>query len=248
MGIIEKKSYPVMTLLKALVKNKYFWLMMVALTLYNMFTATGTINVYYYTRVLNSPVAYSISSIGALVFLLFIPAYLKITNKLGIRKALMFSCFATGIAAALRIIAPTSIPVYLIFSIASTIFLGPFSVCYMSLTAEIADWGEWKTGIPTQAMTCSLISVAGKLAVAIGTALVGYVLTATGYDGTQAVQPQSAITGLIVLGTVAGGAGYLLMSVCFYFIDIEKDKDVMYKELAKRRGMISENEESITTE
>lgn len=243
-GEAVKKAYPVKVLIVALIKNRYFWLLLIALSLYQLFAATGTINVYYYTRVLNNPTAYSISNLSSIVFLLFMPLYLIVTNKLGVRKAMLYSCLLAGILSMLRILAPTNVIVYVLLGFGSSLALGPFSTCYMSLTGEIADWGEWKTGIPTQAMVCSVTGLAGKISAGVGTTAITFVLARAGYDGALAVQPQSAITALVILGTIVGGIGYLLMALCIKFIDIHKDQEQMHKELDVKRGIVIVDEKA----
>lgn len=232
----SEKKVPLPILLKAALTNRYFWLMLIAMVMYNFFGATGSINTYYYTRVLNNVTALSISSLGSLIFLLFMPVYLIICNKMGVRRAMIASCLLTAIIAGIRILAPYSVPVYMGLGWLSTIALGPFSACYMSLTAEIADWGEWKTGIATQAIVCSLISVAAKIAGGLGNGVIGFILDRAGYDGMAEVQPQSAITALIILGTVAGALGYLIMAGCFHFIKVDKDQEQMHKDLEARKA------------
>ena len=232
----KKENIPVPKMLKALAVNKYFWLMLVAMVMYQFFGATGGVNTYYYTRVLNSTTALSISSLGSILFLLFTPIYLAFTNKVGVRKAMVISCLLTAVFDAARIIFPHSVVAYTGLSWLATVAMGPFSVCYMSLTAEIADWGEWKTGIPTQAMVCSLISVASKIATGLGNGLLGIVLNATGYNGMLEVQPQSATTAIILLGTLCGAVGMLIGSICFHFIRVDEDQEQMHKDLeAKKR-------------
>ena len=105
---------------------------------------------------------------------------------------------------------------------------------------EIIDYGEWKTGKRTEAMTSFISSLATKLVTQIQNAVSTAVISLIGYEagvGTvQSMKTKQAIFAMYtVIPIVLGIFSYIPM--LFYDLD-DKTKTIMYHELTERRNSI----------
>jgi len=87
------------------------------------------------------------------------------------------------------ILLPVTIACYLLSNIGS----GYMSNYVLPLLMDCGDYTEYKTGIKCEALTLSGYTLCSKMAVGIGTGLVGFGLQLGGYDGMAAVQSESAV-------------------------------------------------------
>ncbi len=76
--------------------------------------------------------------------------------------------------------------------------------------ADVADYGEWKTGKRITGMSFSGNLFFLKVGLAVAGAMVGFLLSIYGYDAGAKQQAPTAINGIMLLFTVIPGVGYLI--------------------------------------
>ena len=90
------------------------------------------------------------------------------------------------------------------------------------MTTDVVDYGEWKTGIRSEGLVNSCTSFGMKVGCGVGAAIGAWLLTLGHYDGTAAVQPESAVNmirfGYGYLGAVIG---VIVLILCF-MMNIDK--------------------------
>lgn len=112
------------------------------------------------------------------------------------------------------------------------------SPLHWSLMADVDDYGEWKTGKRSTGISFSGNLFFLKVGLAVAGAMVGFLLSAYGYDAGAAHQSETAIGGIILLFTVIPGVVRLLKVDRTMMIKIQSD-------LAKRRENYHELNELI---
>ena len=105
---------------------------------------------------------------------------------------------------------------------------------------EIIDYGEWKTGKRTEAMTSFIASLATKIVSqiqnAVSTAVVSFIGYEAGVASVQSMKTKQAIFAMYsVIPLICGALGYIPMF--FYNLD-DKTRTIMYHELTERRANI----------
>ena len=105
---------------------------------------------------------------------------------------------------------------------------------------EIIDYGEWKTGKRTEAMTSFISSLATKIVSqiqnAVSTAVVSFIGYEAGVGTVQSTRTKQAIFAMYsVVPIICGALGYIPMF--FYNLD-DKTRTIMYHELTERRNNI----------
>lgn len=110
------------------------------------------------------------------------------------------------------------------------------SPLHWSLMADVDDYGEWKTGKRITGISFSGNLLFLKLGLAVAGALVGWVLSASGYQAGGDIQSDSAIVGITLLFSVIPGIGYLITAFVVRLIKLDrKTMANIQEDLAKRR-------------
>ena len=114
---------------------------------------------------------------------------------------------------------------------------------------EIIDYGEWKTGKRTEAMTSFISGLATKIVSqlqnAVSTAVVSFIGYEAGVGSVQAMKTKQAIFAMYsVVPIICGALGYIPMF--FYNLD-DKTRTIMYHELTERRNRIIEQSQERAT-
>lgn len=120
------------------------------------------------------------------------------------------------------------------------------SPLHWSLMADVDDYGEWKTGKRSTGISFSGNLFFLKVGLAVAGAMVGFLLSAYGYDASAAHQSENAIGGIILLFTVIPGVGYLITAGVVRLLKV--DRAMMIKiqsDLSKRRENYHELNELI---
>ena len=115
-----------------------------------------------------------------------------------------------------------------------------------ALVPDTVDYGEWKTGKRSTGISFSGNLFFLKVGLAVAGAMVGFLLSAYGYDAGAAHQSETAIGGIILLFTVIPGVGYLITAGVVRLLKV--DRTMMIKiqsDLAKRRENYHELNELI---
>ena len=113
---------------------------------------------------------------------------------------------------------------------------GAMGVMENVMLADAVDYGEWKTGVRAVAVTTSAGSVGQKLGSGLGTALLGLVLSAAGYNGLAAVQTEAAVSSIKFIFVVFPIALYVLLLVIMRFYDLDDMLPTIKKDLEARNA------------
>ncbi len=114
---------------------------------------------------------------------------------------------------------------------------------------EIIDYGEWKTGKRTEAMTSFISGLATKIVAqlqnAVSTAVVSFIGYEAGVGVVQSMKTKQAIFAMYsVVPIICGALGYIPMF--FYNLD-DKTRTIMYHELTERRNRIIQQSQERAT-
>jgi GPH family glycoside/pentoside/hexuronide:cation symporter len=91
-----------------------------------------------------------------------------------------------------------------------------------SMMADTTDYGESLTGRRTTGLAFSGMLFCLKAGMAVGGALLGWALAWLGYDSGAGAQSASAVTGIVVLFTVAPAVGHFLLIAVVQFYKLDR--------------------------
>lgn len=117
---------------------------------------------------------------------------------------------------------------------------GVVNSLYYGMLADSVDYGEWKTGIRSAAVTTSAGSVGQKLGAGLGAALIGLALSASGYSGLLAQQPAAALTCIRFIFTQFPVILYVALLVLMHFYDLDEQLPKIKQELEQRAAGTAE--------
>jgi|SRR5579872_532482 len=91
-----------------------------------------------------------------------------------------------------------------------------------AMIADVADYGEWKTGRRATATVTAAVVFALWAGLALGGAISGWLFSAYGYV-SNAVQTDAALQGIRLTASVYSGLAFAATAVCLFFYPITKD-------------------------
>lgn len=212
--------------LKTLGKNKYFF---IVLGIYICFFFSTAIisgaGAYYTQRVLEDPSKFGTMQIAInlplIVGLFVVPTFV---NKLGIYKANVTGMTLSVIAGALAAYAAyaRNFPLLLVFLALRGLFNAPLMGTLNTWIAEVAEYSFLKTGNHIEGSVFSCTSIGNKLGSGLGSAAIGWLLAAAGYNGLLDVQPASAISMITFVYAVLPAIMFVVIGILCYIMKIEK--------------------------
>ena len=164
--------------------------------------------------------------IVALLFILaalFLPIWVKISEKLEKRTTYMIGILELAISLILVILIKPETPVFMIFILVVFLAFGVSAAHVMphTLIPDCIDYGTMVSGKRTEGVYYGLVTFFYKMGVAVVIWISGLVLEFTGYVNPEiygeAVQPDSALTAIRIMQGPAPAA-ILLMGVLFIFL------------------------------
>lgn len=210
--------------IKDLVSTKYFWALIIV-TL-GKFLATGAatgVAIFFFTDVIGNSAIF-----GIITMVWFIPPMivnLGITSLVkkagGYHKILAIGFFMQTVGWLLEAYAPNMTLLYLG---ALLVGIGGSNMTLIfPMIGDVVSYGELKYGRALTGLTNSGYSIGNKLGMGLGGALVGWILSMTGYQNGAAVQTAAALGGVRFIFGVIPAAVTLVAAIVAWFCHVERD-------------------------
>ena len=237
-GSGEKLDVPFKTAIASVLHNKY-WFIVLGMILIIVFhqVATLTVGVYYAKYILfdeklaGNLVLYH--HLGSAVGMLAMPFILK--KNISKRNAVLTATLVMIAGSVIAVIKCSG--VYLVISLALRgCGFGIVNSLYYGMLADSVEYGEWKTGIRAAAVTTSASSVGQKLGAGIGTAIMGLVLNAAGYNGLLSAQPEAALKAINIIFVHVPLVLYIVLLVLVLSYRLDKELPGIKQDLAERHS------------
>ena len=200
---VEVKKYGLVQAFKLLVKNKYYMMICGTYILQQLYSAMIGAGIYYCTWVLKNKNLFGVFAwavnIPLIIALIFTPTL--VGKWKGMYKLNKRGYILATIARALVIVAGYmgSVPLMMLFTAVAALGQGPWQGDMNAVIAECSEYTYLTQGKRVDGTMYSCTSLGIKIGGGIGTAIVGWLLEISGYVGTNATQPASAITMLQVM-------------------------------------------------
>ena len=199
----EEKKYGLVQAFKLLVKNKYYMMICGTYILQQLYSAMIGAGIYYCTWVLKNKNLFGVFAwavnIPLIIALVFTPTL--VGKWKGMYKLNKRGYILATIARAFVIVAGYmgSVPLMMLFTAVAALGQGPWQGDMNAVIAECSEYTYLTQGKRVDGTMYSCTSLGIKIGGGIGTAIVGWLLEISGYVGTNATQPASAITMLQVM-------------------------------------------------
>lgn len=247
-GEVKVQEAPLKVALPALFKNKYFYLQaLMFMFLYVCTVNMGATGAYYSNVMLGSMAFVTFFSMGTTLPAMFYnfanPVLVKLFGK---RKVMLVGAALLVIGSIVVAFAPVvdpsmtpeqiqatrdaAFPIAMTGQVIRGLGTGPILSGIFAMTADVVDYGEWKTGIRSEGLVNSATSFGMKVGIGIGSAVTTWILAFGGYvEGVAdpammlSVQPASAFSAIsFSFGWFSAILG-LIVLVIIFFTNIDKD-------------------------
>jgi GPH family glycoside/pentoside/hexuronide:cation symporter len=237
-GNVKLEEVPFKVAFSALIKNKYFYLQaLLFLFLYIGVVSVGSTTYYFCNTVLGNlgviSIIGTIPTIPAIIANFLAPTLI---SKFGKRKVMIVGSIMMIIGYMIVGLAGTSIPVVLVGLVIKGFGMGPIMSGVFAMTADVVDYGEWKTGVRSEGLVNSCTSFGMKVGIGLGSAVCTWVLAIGGYVGTAEVQSASAIASIRFGFSYLGAIISAICLVLIILMNIDKDIDTIQHDLQAKRG------------
>ena len=199
----EDEKYGLIYAFRILIKNKYYLMICGTYILQQIYSAMINMGVYFMTYVMFNENLYSVFSwavnIPLIIALVFTPTL--VARWKGMYKLNVASYTLATIGRALVVVAGYmgSVPLMLAFTALAAIGQGPWQGDMNAVIATCSEYTWLKDGKRVDGTMYSCTSLGVKLGGGIGTAIAGWLLAASGFDGSLAVQAESTVNMLYIM-------------------------------------------------
>lgn len=229
---------PLKKALPALFKNKYFIMLFLFFVFFAMYqTFAGTMATYYCKWIVGD--TNIIGNVNTACFGITIFATLllgKIMHLMSKRNwCLLGACFIIA-GSLILILNPSSVALATFGGLLRGIGMTPILGMIFTMIADAIEYGQWKTGLRTAGAIQSATTSGQKFGQGIGSALIGFIMQANGYDGNAAVQSAQAVStiqNLFIYGVAFLG---VIMIVILLFYKLDKEYPAIIRELLEREA------------
>ena len=167
----------------------------------------------------------------------------KFTNRYGKRNVFIITLFIATLFVLLFVLFPaTSIGMMYLAQIGHMFFYGITTPILWAMIADVADYSEWKTNRRATGIIFSAMMVGLKAGLAVGGAIVTWILHLYGYITIDAVaeghivQPDTVAQGAKMLVSVYPAIPFLIGCGLLFFYEINKKmEDQIESDLASKR-------------
>lgn len=185
---------PVMVAIKSMLMNKY-WILVTIMCF--MFAAYNSINgqyrTYYCQYIMGNELIMSTLNMAEFLgqgIMAVLCAFL--IRKWGKSTIVLAGSILACVSQFLILAAPVSVAMVGTAAFLRGLGTGTFYALMFTMVADVIEYGHWRTGVRAEGLLFSANTVGQKIGSGVSMAIFGAVLTASGYDGLQAVQPASA--------------------------------------------------------
>ena len=241
----EAEKYGLVQAFKLLVKNKFYLMICGTYILQQLYSAMIGAGIYYMTWVLKNKnlfgqFAWAVN-IPLIIALIFTPTLVGEWN--GMYKLNVRGYMRATVGRALVVVAGYmgSVPLMILFTAVAALGQGPWQGDMNAVIASCSEYTYLTQGKHVDGTMYSCTSLGIKIGGGIGTAVVGWLLEFSGYVGTNATQPQSALSMMQFIYLWLPFVFDLLITIVLSQMNVEETN----ANIRKARGMSVERAEEL---
>ncbi len=156
--------------------------------------------------------------------------------------SIVSNLFAAAVCVVMFLLRPENVWVYVGLQMLCWLGLGIFSMVVWALITDVIDYSELKNGIREDGSVYAMYSFARKLGQALAAGMVGWLLTAIGYNESAAqqgiAQTERVLRGIYNISTLVPAVGFTLLALVlwFWYPLHKKQVDANVEALRKKHG------------
>ena len=233
---MDGEQIPLKKAIPALFKNKYFIMLFLFFVFFAMYqTFAGTMATYYCKWIVGDTDI--IGNVNTACYGITVVATLLLGKVMHLLEkqqwCILGACFIIA-GSLILLLNPTSVPLVTFGGLLRGIGMTPILGMIFTMIADAIEYGQWKTGLRTAGAIQSATTSGQKFGQGIGSALIGFIMESTGYNGNLEIQTELAtqtIQNLFIYGVSILG---VIMIVILLFYKLDKEYPMIMRELLER--------------
>lgn len=228
---------PMKKALPAVLKNRYFYILILVSSLGTILNANFSGSMIYYCKVVLEDPGYMAALMGVgqlpMIAVLFLMPY--ISNKFSNRTFMLLGVALLIIGTICITVGGTNRTLIMTGVLLKAVGISPTFAGVRAVAADIVDYGEWKTGMRTDGLINSSMSFGQKIGIGFGTAVTGWIIASGGYNAAAGVHSAATVS---AVKFAFGGMNLIiavLLFISLFSLNIEKRMPQIHKELEERQ-------------
>lgn len=210
--------------LKFLVKDKYFYILIIASTVW--FTSMNMMGIFYYFArdiIGNGALTGMLVMAGNAPSLFAMPVIPALFKKFGQRKVIIVGLIVGTLASAAIMFSPRNLVFVMVCLFARGIATAPQMAGVATMASDLTEYTEKKLGLRTEGLATSAYSVGVKLGTGLGGAFVAWGLAIGGYNYMLEVQSEATQNAVIFVLSILPALCYAIGAVFMKFWNVNKE-------------------------
>ena len=216
--------------------NKNVYVLAFMMIVVNLIGSMG-VSTYYYLYIVGDVSVMGLMSLFSVVSMLSMAVYPALLKKMSPKQLVIIGCVCAVIGGLINFFAYDNLVLLAIGSVIGGIGLLPINYMTGLFVIECADYNEWKNRPRMEGTLSSVVSLAGKVGSALGSFILGVMLSAAHFDGMAATQPDSALLMIRILFGLATSVFYGSIIFVMRFYRLDKLKGQISADLAERHAL-----------
>lgn len=224
-GDAKRETVPMKQQLPAVLKNKYFYLLLL-IGVFSLLMNANAIGaqIYYCNVVLNNPMFMSVlMTAGQLPGLIILFAMPYISKRWSKQMFLLIGAVLLIVGFAVTGFAGENTTMIVVGTVIRSLGAGPLLSAVFALVPDVVEYGYWKFGIRSEGLISSAQSIGSKVGIGLGSALTGWILAGVGYVGGPGAPVTDAVVNAVKfdftwLGAIIG----VVILVIVLMLNVEK--------------------------
>jgi GPH family glycoside/pentoside/hexuronide:cation symporter len=235
------KAPPLGPALKSILSNRYFYITTFLFFVFAITDGTGGSGIYFCRDVLGDASVIGLLSLAVGVSALSTPLLPPLFKRFGKLPVIRAGMLLVIVMNCLKLLCLDNIPLFVIIAFFGTLGSMPTWVAAATLTCDVIDYNEWKSGVRAEGLATSANSFGTKLGTGLGSGLLGWALALGRYQPGAAEQPLSALRAMIFLNVwvpvILSVIGFILLA--FWNLDKYQNEIQTYITSRAAGGTIS---------
>jgi sugar (Glycoside-Pentoside-Hexuronide) transporter len=221
--------------ISALLKNKYLWIIISMMFMLYIYNGLAGSSIYYCKYILGKEDLLGVIQVaGTLPAMVMVFAVAPLVKKYGKRNCALAGTVVSVIGNILMAANSDNFPMVLTGLVIRGIGMTPLACTGFAMVYDTIEYGDWKTGIRSEGLICSVSGLTSKVGTGLGAALIGWLLTSGGYSAGSAAQTAGSLlaikAGFIYLPMVFS----LFSIIALFFYKLDQLYPKIIKELGER--------------
>lgn len=232
-GKPARPSIPISEQLPAVLKNKYFYMLLLlgVFALVMNANAVGA-QIYYCGLVLHKPEFMSTlmfyGQFPGLIIMFIMPA---IANRYSKQSFLILGAVLVILGFAVTGFAGANETMLIVGTVIRSFGVGPVLGAVFMLVPDVVEYGNWKFGMRSEGLVSSAQSIGSKIGIGVGSALTGWILAAVGYNPQSMEQSDAVVNAVKFDFTWMGAILGIAIMVIVLMLNVEKYAPEYRKEM-----------------